>query len=104
MSWVMKKCCEPGAKIHDEYRNPRDICLHFWTYNLSLSLPHQLFQKSSSGDFPGGPGVTNLPCSARNGGSIPGQGTKIPGSVEQLSPCAEDCGVQLKSESPKLIR
>ena len=83
----MKKCCEPGAKIHREYRNPRDSCLPFWTYNLSLS--HQLCRKSSNGDFPGGPVVMNLPCNAGNGGSIPGRGTKIPRAVEQLSPRVE---------------
>ena len=29
--------------------------------------------------------VKNLPCNARYAGSIPGQGTKIPQAVEQLS-------------------
>ena len=33
-------------------------------------------------DFPGGPVVRDLPCSAGDMGSIPGQGC-----VEQLSPC-----------------
>ena len=35
-------------------------------------------------DVPGGPVVKNLPCNADTG-SIPGQGTKIPYSTEQLS-------------------
>ena len=39
-------------------------------------------------DFPGGPVVKNLPCSAGNVGSIPGQGTKIPHATGQLSPRA----------------
>ena len=30
--------------------------------------------------------VKNLPCSAQDTGSIPGQGTKIPHVVEQLKP------------------
>ena len=36
-------------------------------------------------DFPGGPVVKNLPCNPGDVGSIPGQGTKIPHAVEQLS-------------------
>ena len=31
-----------------------------------------------TGDFPGGPVVKNLPCSAEDTGLIPGWGTKIP--------------------------
>ena len=36
-------------------------------------------------DVPGGPVVKNLPGSAGVTGSIPGQGTKIPHAMEQLS-------------------
>ena len=36
-------------------------------------------------DFPGGPVVNNLPFNSGDAGSIPGQGTKIPHAVEQLS-------------------
>ena len=36
-------------------------------------------------DFPGGPVVKNLPYNARGTGSIPGQGTKIPHAMGQLS-------------------
>ena len=32
--------------------------------------------------------VKNLPCDAKDMGSIPGQGTKIPHATEQLSLCA----------------
>ena len=39
-------------------------------------------------DFPGGSVVKNLPCNAGDAGSIPGQGTKIPRAVGQLSPSA----------------
>ena len=35
------------------------------------------------GDFPGGPVIKNLPCNARDVGSIPDQGAKIPHAVEQ---------------------
>ena len=38
------------------------------------------------GDFPGGPVVKDLPCSAEAADSIPGQGTKIPRAVGQLRP------------------
>ena len=36
-------------------------------------------------DFSGGPAVKNLPCNGGDAGLIPGQGTKIPHIVEQLS-------------------
>jgi len=39
-------------------------------------------------DFSGGPVVKNLPSDARDTGSIPGQRTKIPHALGQLSPCA----------------
>ena len=39
-------------------------------------------------DFPGGPVVKNPPYNAGDAGLIPGQGTKIPHAVEQLSPHA----------------
>ena len=38
------------------------------------------------GVFPGGPVVKNLPCHAGDTGSIPGQGTKIPYAMGQLTP------------------
>ena len=34
------------------------------------------------GDFPGGPGVKNLPCNAEDQGSIPDQGPKVPHAVQ----------------------
>ena len=37
-------------------------------------------------DFPGGSAIKNLPCNARDAGSIPGWGTKVPHAAEQLSP------------------
>ena len=37
------------------------------------------------GDFPGGPVVKNSPSNAEEVGSIPGQETKIPYAVGQLS-------------------
>ena len=43
---------------------------------------------NSCEDFPGGPVIKNMPCNKGDVGSIPGQGTKIPRAVEQLSPRA----------------
>ena len=39
-------------------------------------------------DFPGGPVVKNPPSNAGDVGLIPGQGTKIPHAMGQLSPHA----------------
>ena len=39
-------------------------------------------------EFPGGPMVKSLPCDAGDVGSIPGQRTKIPHAMKQLSPRA----------------
>ena len=39
-------------------------------------------------DFPGGSVVKNPPSNARDGGLIPGQGTKISHAMEQQSPLA----------------
>ena len=45
-----------------------------------------LVKKPPTWDFPGGPMVKNLPYNAGDTGSIPGQGTKIPHAMGQLSP------------------
>ena len=45
-------------------------------------------QYPAIGHFPGGPVIKNLPCKARDVGSIPGQGTKIPHVSVKLSPRA----------------
>ena len=42
----------------------------------------------STGNFPAGPVVKNLPSNAGDAGSIPGRGTKIPHTVGQVSPRA----------------
>ena len=44
--------------------------------------------KTVSEDFPGGPVVKTSPSNAGDVGSIPGQGTKIPHALGQLSLCA----------------
>ena len=44
-----------------------------------------MFLKIKSGDFPGSPVVKNLPRNAGDVGLFPGQGTKIPRTLEQLS-------------------
>ena len=47
------------------------------------------FKNTINWDFPGDPVVKNPPSSARDMGSIPGWGTKIPHALGQLSPCTE---------------
>ena len=42
--------------------------------------------KVSVQDFPGGPVVKNPPCNARDAGSVPGWGTKMPHALPQLAP------------------
>ena len=57
------------------------------------------------GDFPGGPVVKNMPSNAGDTGSIPGQGTKIPHAVGQLSlstTMREACMVQVE-KSPSAV-
>ena len=49
----------------------------------SLRAQHS---KKQGRDFPGGPVVKNPPYNAGDMGLIPGQGTKIPYAVGQLSP------------------
>ena len=49
------------------------------------------------GDFPSGPVVKNLPDNAGHTNSVPGPGTKIPYTLEQLIPWAtttEACALQ----------
>ena len=46
------------------------------------------FSVKTSGDFPGGAVVKNLPSNAGDMGSIPGWGTKIPHATGQLNPRA----------------
>ena len=51
-----------------------------------------MYEIQWAGDFPGGPAVKNPPWNARDAGSIPGRGPKIPHATEQasLSAVAED--------------
>ena len=44
--------------------------------------------KIYSQGLPGSPVVKNLPCNSGDVGLIPGQGTKIPHAMDQLSPHA----------------
>ena len=60
----------------------------FLCYIVSRSLLVTYFKYSSVGDFPGGPVVKNPPSNAGDVGSIPGQGTKIPHAIGQISPGA----------------
>ena len=61
------------------------------TSELNSPITHLALHSRSYGtlwDFPGGPGVKNPPSNAEDSGLIPGQGTKIPHAMEQLSPRA----------------
>ena len=48
------------------------------TLRFHLNEEPSLVKIIETRDFPGGPVVKNLPCSAEDLSSIPGQGTKIP--------------------------
>ena len=51
-------------------------------------IPHCSQKKNAqTRNFAGGPVVKNLPSNTGDTGLIPGQGTKIPPAVGQLSPC-----------------
>ena len=71
-------------KITNITRNPTfkylSVSLYTWV------VPQNYFKISLTGDLPGGPVVKNPPCNAGDPGLIPGQGTKIPHAVGQLSP------------------
>ena len=62
--------------------HPSDM--RFLKYN-SAQLISGIPTSTLSMGLPGGPVVQSPPCSARDAGSIPGQGTKIPHAMEQLS-------------------
>ena len=54
--------------------------IHYISVSESL-----LYTRNQRRDFPAGPVVKNPPSNAGDVGSIPGEGTKIPHAVEQLS-------------------
>ena len=70
------------------------MCLLVHVYKSSLSYPPRShwvigFKNAQTcGDFPGGPGVKNLPSNAGVAGLIPVRGTKIPYAMGQLRPRA----------------
>jgi len=69
------------------YQAPPSIGFSSQEYWSGVPLPSLMFpfRGIDCGDFPRDPMVKNLPCNAGDMGSIPGQGTKIPHTVEQLS-------------------
>ena len=71
-----------GDEIRSLYLGPgeRQASIHVPTGNTVL-----LYRLR---DFPDGPVVKSMPCSAGVTGSLPGQGTKIPHAKEQLRPRA----------------
>ena len=52
---------------------------------VSSTVLYLVRTKNIKWDFPGGPVVKNPSASAGDTGSIPGQGTKIPPAIDQLS-------------------
>ena len=76
------------------------------SWNALLYLIHlsklYLFFKIKFRDFPGGPVVKNLPSSAGDVDSIPGQGTKIPHATGQLSPRATSTELTCLSERARV--
>jgi len=57
-------------------------------YKLSTFKNWKISQENPKLQLPGGPVAKDLPSSAGDMGSAPGWGTKIPYTVEQLSPSA----------------
>ena len=68
--------CETTYYFFPKGKTRYTLGVHTWWYN----------QKHS--DFPGGLVVKNLPCNAEDVSLSAGQRTKIPYTLEQLSPCA----------------
>ena len=70
----------PPGELPDPGSNLSLLCL---LHGQVDSLPLSHLGSPSSGQM-----IKNPPCNAREAGSIPGWGTKIPSAVEQLSPSA----------------
>ena len=66
---------------------------------LAMKMP-----KFQSWNFLGSPLVRNLPCNARDLGSIPGQATEIPHALEQQSLHAATAELTCQDWSPRAPR
>ena len=66
-----------------------DVCLY---YHLKMAY----------GDFSGGPVVKNLHCNAKDTGSIPGQGTRIPRLQLEKLVCHSEDPVQPKNRKKEI--
>ena len=62
-----------------QYRSERTSS---WRWHLKITV------KKGGGSFPGGPLANSLASNAGDAGSIPGWGSKLAYTAEQLSPCA----------------
>ena len=60
------------------------ICGYWWSEEGEV-IALDFYPKDKYWDFPGGPVVKNPSCNTGDAGSIPGQGTKIPHAMGQLS-------------------
>ena len=84
-------CAEYPAK-QEQYGDGKTVAveagwlIHYTTLSAFVCLKISVRVKSR--DFPGGPVVKDLPCSAGDVGSIHSWGTKIARATELVSPCA----------------
>ena len=83
------------SKICFHWHGSKSISIEFREMQIKTTMRYHLtqvrmavFKKSTNRASPGGAVVKNLPANAGDAGSSPGQGTKIPHAMEQLSPCA----------------
>ena len=75
----------PVPSLINELNKISDMCSFYICIRITiLSLKKE---KNHPWDFPGDPVVKNLPCNARDAGSIPNWETKISHAVGQRSPC-----------------
>ena len=58
--------------------------MQVWPLYAGLPQGEEL-KRNGNWDFPGGPAVKNPPWNARDMGSVPGWGSKIPHATEQPS-------------------
>ena len=59
---------------------------------------NHLIKNGQKREFPGSPVVKNLPSNAGDVGLIPGEGTKVPHAMGQLSPCTTPTELVCPSE------
>ena len=76
LGWVLSEA-DPESRIRAQ--------LSTWELMEKIPVGEQGQGTGKLGHFPSGPVVKNTPSSAGHSGSVPGQGTKIPHAIGQLS-------------------